>query len=164
MTAMDGIFSYKTLIRICFLIILGLSLYFIQEIQVNFEITEFRRDDNKDFELIQKHYSDFNINENQFFVAIPSAGNLFEPSFIEEFNKLCLAIDSIEGVEECSSLTNMKRMVYTSAGIVKLPYFHYGDIKLLKKDSAKLTEYPFLKRLYISDSYDALSIHITLDR
>ncbi len=136
-------------------------------VKVDYRYENFFPKGDTEIEYFQKFSKQFGSDNDFLIIGMENKKGIFHRDFLQNVNALADSISRLESVTQVISPT--KNLNYFKAGdfgdIQELPYLHFDDESLYRKDSIRIFSNEQLVGTFFSDDRKALSIYVkTKDR
>ncbi|PHN03937.1 efflux RND transporter permease subunit [Flavilitoribacter nigricans] len=121
-----------------FLLLAGVSAYFVFQLKFAFDFEQFFPTGDPDLEVFREFTKEFETDDNFMLVALHRDSGAFEQEFLRKVHDLTLECRKLPHVEETQSLTKFGYPVKTPFGFTTIPAIHIDQPEYYARDSARL--------------------------
>jgi len=143
---------YRNSIALVFVILAGLSIYFVFHLRFTFSLEQFFPQGDEDLEFYLDFEKNFGADVNFLLIALERKEGIFEQSFLEDTRTITLDALRLPHVIESQSLVTMEKPLKTPFAITTIPFIHIDQPDRYEKDRALImADKRFVNNLITSD-------------
>lgn len=144
------IIKYKWLIIGIVGLLLCSSIWFLPQLTMNIEFSDFFPKGDKEVLYYNKITEKLGSNDHFIAVAIVPEKTVFDLTFLKRVDQFTKASAKISNIESATSITNLSRYVKSLFGFFPVPYVHLDQKEKMKQDSILIYKNYALTQQYIS--------------
>ncbi len=150
-------------ILIAFLILTGLSIFFVFQLKFAFSLDQFFPKGDKDLEFFQKFVEEFDSDVNFLLIAVKRDDGIFDQEFLKVFHDFSLKARELPNVVESRSLTQLGYPLKTPFGITTVPIIHLNDPERYEQDKKRLLQDARFIGQFVNEEATSLVVALRTD-
>ncbi len=119
--------NYRKSIIAAFIVLAGLSGYYVTKLKFSFQFEQFFPVGDPDLEFYNNFKKDFEADDNFLLIAVQNNPSVFDSAFLNKFHAFGLEVRELPFIVKTQSLTQLKYPVKTPFGISAIPFIHIEE-------------------------------------
>lgn len=136
----------------------GLSLYFLQEIKIEYNFEDFFDKGDEDFVFYTRFREEFGDDNDYFLISVEEENGVFNQAFLNDIHLLTDKLSGVDGVLDVISPTNLKNKIASPMGISQIPFIHLQNPERFKTDSSLIYSYDDLVQTFFAPNGKSVAL------
>ncbi|WP_242117374.1 efflux RND transporter permease subunit [Aestuariivivens sediminicola] len=155
--------KYRILFFLLLLSLTALAGLKISSIRINTDFSQFLPDNDPEYSFYKKLRTQLKNDESILIIGIDNAPTIYDKHFINKVQVFKDSLESIKGILQIGSITDLTYPVKSMFGLLSFPYLEPNDSLELENQKGKIIRDSLITRNFVNKTGTALFIWVELN-